>query len=86
MIPSTGSAAILCIGGLDVIRKEAWPFYRTISGVRLHWALAYTYGERRFTEAEAGFPQKALRGGIPSPFLEPFPRFCQHLARIAHVS
>jgi len=23
--------AILCTGGLDVIRKEAWPFYRTIS-------------------------------------------------------
>ena len=22
-------------GGLDVIRKEAWPFYRTSSGVRL---------------------------------------------------
>ena len=22
-------------GGLDVIRKEAWPFYRKISGVRL---------------------------------------------------
>ena len=23
------SAAILCTGGSDVIRKEAWPFYRT---------------------------------------------------------
>ena len=23
-----------CTGGLDVIRKEAWPFYGTISGVR----------------------------------------------------
>jgi hypothetical protein len=23
------------IGGPDVIRKEAWPFYRTISGIRL---------------------------------------------------
>ena len=29
--PFAGSAAILW--GLDVIRKEAWPFYRTISGV-----------------------------------------------------
>jgi hypothetical protein len=28
-------AAILCIGGPDVIRKEAWPVYRKISGVRL---------------------------------------------------
>jgi len=34
-----GSAAILCTGGLDVIRKEAWPFYTTISGVRLYWEL-----------------------------------------------
>ena len=25
--------------GLDVIRKEAWSFYRTISGVRLCWEL-----------------------------------------------
>ena len=30
-----GSSAILCTGGLDVIRKEAWPFYRTNSGVRV---------------------------------------------------
>jgi hypothetical protein len=29
------AAAILCTGGPDVIRKEAWSFYRTISGVRL---------------------------------------------------
>ena len=34
-----GGVAILCAGGLDVIRKEAWPFYRTISGVRLCWEL-----------------------------------------------
>ena len=33
-----GVAAILCTGGLDVIRKEAWPFYRTSSGVRLCWS------------------------------------------------
>ena len=26
-------------GGLDVIRKEAGPFYRTSSGVRLCWEL-----------------------------------------------
>ena len=31
--------AILCTGGLDVIRKEAWPFYRTSSGVCLCWEL-----------------------------------------------
>ena len=37
--PLAGSVAILCAGGLDAIRKEAWPFYRTISGVRLCWEL-----------------------------------------------
>ena len=26
-------------GGPDVIRKEAWSFYITISGVRLYWGL-----------------------------------------------
>jgi hypothetical protein len=26
-------------GGPDVIRKEEWSFYRTISGVRLYWEL-----------------------------------------------
>ena len=30
---------ILCAGGPDVILKEAWPFYRTILGVRLCWEL-----------------------------------------------
>ena len=37
--PLAGSAAILCTGGPDVIRKEAWSFYRTSSGVRLCWEL-----------------------------------------------
>ena len=30
---------VLCTEGLDVIRKEAWSFYRSISGVRLCWEL-----------------------------------------------
>jgi len=34
-----GGWVILCTGGLDVIRKEAWSFYRTSSGVRLCWEL-----------------------------------------------
>ena len=38
-IGARGGAAILCTGGLDVIRKEAWPFYRTSAGVRLCWEL-----------------------------------------------
>ena len=37
---------ILCTGGLDVIRKEAWPFYRTSSGVRLCWVLEEPEGPK----------------------------------------
>ena len=33
-------------GGADVIRKEAWPFYRTISGVRLCWELEEPKGPK----------------------------------------
>ena len=41
------SAAILCAGGgLDVIRKETWPFYRTSSGVRLCWELEGSKGPK----------------------------------------
>ena len=39
-------AGAVCTGGLDVIRKEAWPFYRTISGVRLHWVLEEPKGPK----------------------------------------
>ena len=31
------------------------------------------------------WPEKAPRGGIPCPFLEPYARFCQLLARSAHA-
>ena len=44
--PLAGSAAILCTRGLDVIRKEAWPFYRTIFGVRLCWELEEPQGPK----------------------------------------
>ena len=82
--PSAGSAAILCMGGLDVIRKEsaywvleepkgpkgdlaitkeetlpsgeldvvrkeAWPFYGTSSGVRLCWELEEPKGPKGST-------------------------------------
>ena len=45
-LPLAGSAAILCTGGPDVIRKEAWSFYRTISGVRLWWELEEPEGPK----------------------------------------
>jgi len=38
----------VCTVGLDVIRKEAWPFYRTISGVRLCWELEEPKGPKRW--------------------------------------
>ena len=44
--PLAGSATIPCAGGPDVIRKEAWPFYRTISGVRLCWELEEPKGPK----------------------------------------
>ena len=34
---------------LDVIRKEAWPFYRTSSGVRLCWELEEPKGFKGFS-------------------------------------
>ena len=36
-------------GRPDVIRKEAWPFYRTISGVRLCEELEKPEGHRSFS-------------------------------------
>ena len=33
-------------GKLDVIQKGAWPFYRTISGVRLYWELEEPKGPK----------------------------------------
>ena len=44
---TTGPIAIGSFtGGLDVIRKEAWPFYRTISSVRLCWELEEPKGPK----------------------------------------
>jgi WD40 repeat protein len=37
---------ILCTGGLDVIREEAWPLYITTSGVRLCWELEEPKGPK----------------------------------------
>ena len=33
-------------GELDVIRKEAWPFYRMISSVRLCWEIEKSEGSQ----------------------------------------
>ena len=34
-------------GGLDVVRKEVWPSYRSSSGVRLWWELKEPKGPKR---------------------------------------
>ena len=44
--PTNPPTPCLCTGGLDVIQKEAWPFYRTISGVRLCWELEEPKGSK----------------------------------------
>ena len=38
-------------GGLDVIRKKAWPFYKTNSGVRLCWELEEPKGLKYSAQA-----------------------------------
>ena len=35
-----------------MIRKEAWPFYRTISGVRLYWVLEQPKGPKGLWRSE----------------------------------
>ena len=54
--------SILCIGGLDVIRKEAWPFYRTVSGVRLCWELEEPEGPKSYTPDRHSDPLSFLTG------------------------
>jgi len=49
-IPFSRSAAILCTWGPDVIRKEAWPFYRKKPGVRLCWELEEPKGPKGHLE------------------------------------
>jgi hypothetical protein len=56
------SAAILCTGGLDVIRTEAWPFYRTISGVLLCWELEEPKGPKGSRRTLS--LQSSLRKGV----------------------
>ena len=55
-------------GGLDMIRKEAWSFYRTIFGVRLCWELEEHKGPKGMHDTRAlFFPQKYV--GVESgPF------------------
>ena len=56
------AAAILCTGGADVIRKEAWPFYRTICGVSLCWELEEPKGPKGLKDV-AHFSAQHARSG-----------------------
>ena len=53
-------------GGPNVIRKEAWPVYRTISGVRLFWELEGSKGPqgRRSRPATLFASSNAVGGGV----------------------
>jgi hypothetical protein len=52
---------------LDVIRKEAWPFYRTISDVRRCWQLEKSKGPRQEcapgSTSDPPVPLRGLAGG-----------------------
>ena len=56
-------AAILCTGGADVIRKEAWSFCRTIPGVRLCRELEEPKGPKGQDTAEAGLTSPRILAG-----------------------
>jgi len=58
------SESILCIGGPGVIRKEAWPFYRTISAVRLCWELEEPKGPKGAHGASFHRNVQRFRGGL----------------------
>jgi len=60
------SAVILCTGGRDVIRKEAWHFYRTSSGVRLCWELVEPKGSKGVGYESEGVARPAGAGPKPS--------------------
>ena len=54
-----------------MIRKEAWPFYRTISGVRLYWVLEEPKGPKgrkgevfAFVGRDQNLKDRARRGAI----------------------
>ena len=53
-VKSGARSATRGTGGLDVIRKKAWPFYRTISGVRLCWELEEAKGPKGCRGAGGG--------------------------------
>ena len=56
------------LGRLDVIRKEAWPFYRTIPGVRLCWELEESTGpEGRIMRKASG---KFVASMLSQPAME----------------
>ena len=60
--PCRGMHPDLCIRGPDVIRKEAWPFYRTISGVRLCWELEEPKGPKNVARSLACHCALSTRG------------------------
>ena len=52
-------------GGSDVIPKEAWPFYRASSGVRLCWELEEAKGPKGPMSLNKRFALRAPRLSFP---------------------
>ena len=57
--------SLLYTGGPDVIRKEAWSFYRTISGARLCWELEEPKGPKATAAPATRWKQEDEEGLIP---------------------
>ena len=49
-------------GKATVIRKEAWPFYRTISGIRLYWVFEEPKGPKGTEPAKGPKGPKGPKG------------------------
>jgi len=69
-------------GGLDVVRKEAWPWCRTILGVRLCWELGEPKGPKGNTKTTASHPQRQLSAPHP-PFTVASATPCRPRAALA---
>jgi len=67
----------------DVIRKEAWSFYRKISGVSLCWELEEPKGPKGGVEKKGGVVHASMRVGTPIKFIWVK---AEHVGKYTHLS
>jgi len=72
--------AILCTGGRDVIRKEAWLFCRTSSSVRLCWELEEPKGPEGWRTAGVGTAVERAAGASQGQARQPRGLECRFIA------